>query len=204
MSAPRWSRGFLLMRQTFSFLALLLVVFVSCKRGETPAASTADSSDAKQGAAQAGAPQAASAPGTDVGATMPEYTAAKLDGSKFDLASTRGNVVLLNVWATWCGPCRFEIPELQAIHDHYAAKGFEVVGVSVDEGTADPVRQFVQEHKMTYPVVLDPEQKLTNLLQTSVLPTTLLLDRTGRIAWKKYGAIMPNDEGLKKAIEEAL
>lgn len=135
---------------------------------------------------------------------MPEYTSAWLDGSKFDLAGRRGKVVLLNVWATWCGPCRYEIPELQAIHDRYAPKGFEVVGVSVDEGAVDAVREFVQQHKMTYPIVFDPEQKVTNLLQTSVLPTTVLLDRNGKIAWKKYGAIMPNDEGLQKAIEAAL
>jgi thiol-disulfide isomerase/thioredoxin len=136
---------------------------------------------------------------------MAEYTAMNLDGSKFDLAAKRDKVVLVNVWATWCGPCRYEIPELQALHEHYAPRGLEVVGVSVDESGVESVREFVAEQKkMTYPVVLDAEGKITNLLQTSVLPTSVLVDRSGKIVWKKYGAIMQGDEELKKAIETAL
>jgi len=76
--------------------------------------------------------------------------------------------------------------------------------VSVDDIGVDAVKQFVDEQKMRYPVALDAEGKLANVLQTSVLPTTVLLDRSGRIVWKRYGAIMPNDEELTKAIESAL
>ena len=144
------------------------------------------------------------ATGVDVGAKMPEYSALWLDGSKFDLASRRERVVLLNVWATWCAPCREEIPELQTIHAKYGPRGFEVIGVSVDEGGADAVREFVAEQKMTYPVVLDAEGKLATVLQTSMLPTSVLLDRDGKVVWKKIGAIPANDRELIQAIEKTL
>ncbi len=171
-------------------LFVLVVAIAGCKRGETPQKTTTAT--------------AATTTGTEVGAGMPEYSAMNLDGTKFDLAGRRGKVVLLNVWATWCGPCIYEIPELQRIHDLYTARGFEVVGVSVDESGIESVKQFVDDKKMRYPIALDPQGKLASLLQTSVLPTSVLLDRTGKIVWKKYGAILENDQELDAAIKKAL
>ena len=188
------------MRKTLLLLALVAAL-AACKRKETPIAEKSATPERK-GVPAATAAQTAT--GTDVGSMMPEYSAMWLDGSKFDLASKRDKVVLLNLWATWCGPCRYEIPELQTIHAKYAPKGFEVIGVSVDESGVEPVRQFVNEHKMTYPVALDPEGKLAGIFQTSVLPTSVLLDRTGKIVWKHYGAIMQGDTELTSAIEKAL
>lgn len=184
----------------------MLAVLMSCKRAETPAAPAAT-----RGATDTAQPQTTSseatppADGKDVGATMPEYTAMGLDGSKFDLAAKRDKVVLVNVWATWCGPCRFEIPELQKLHEEYGPRGFEVIGVSVDESGVDSVKQFIGEQKkMTYPVILDAEGKIANILQTSVLPTSILVDRSGKIVWKQVGAIEAKDAKLKKALEAAL
>ena len=179
-------------------LLVLVVVMAGCNRGEKTHGYSDGKTDAKA------TTPAATATGTDVGSLMPDYSAMNLDGTKFDLASRRGKVVLLNVWATWCGPCRFEIPELQRIHDAYAARGFEVVGVSVDESGVESVRQFVDEQEMRYPVALDPQGQLANLLQTSVLPTSVLVDRGGKIVWKKYGAILENDHELDEAIKKAL
>ena len=174
---------------------LWLVVFAGCKRGES----------AVQGFGEGKPDRAAqTATGTEPGAMMPEYSAMNLDGTKFELASRRDKVVLLNLWATWCGPCRYEIPELQRIHDAYGKRGFEVVGVSVDESGIESVRQFVAENKMSYPVVLDPQGKLANVMETSVLPTSVLIGRDGKIVWKKVGAILEGDEELKNAIEKAL
>ena len=180
-------------------LLVLMVVLAGCRRDEKPAGA----GDSRTGG-DAGTP-AQTATGTEPGATMPEYTAMNLDGTKFDLARRRDKVVLLNLWATWCGPCRYEIPELQRMHDEYARRGFEVVGVSVDESGIESVRQFIAEqNKMTYPVVLDPQGTLANVLQTSVLPTSVLIGRDGRILWKKVGAILEGDQELKSAIEKAL
>src|SRR5215212_2742407 len=147
-------------------LAVMLAaaLLAGCKRNEK----TAGAGNAKPQETKPAAPAAAAqtATGTDVGAQMPEYSAIWLDGSKFELESKRGRVVLLNLWATWCGPCRFEIPELQQIHDRYAPKNFEVIGVSVDESGVESVRDFVKEQEMTYPVVLDAEGKLVDILRT--------------------------------------
>lgn len=179
---------------------VLVFVIAGCKRGEKPVTSSSTDTQPKTTTQAA----TATTTGADVGAMMPEYGAMNLDGSKFELASHKGKVVLLNVWATWCGPCRFEIPELKKIHDANSAKGFEVVGVSVDESDVDSVKQFVSEQKMQYPVALDPQGKIAVILNTSVLPTTVLVGRDGRILWKKYGPILENDAELKSAIEKAL
>ncbi|HYC87725.1 MAG TPA: TlpA disulfide reductase family protein [Thermoanaerobaculia bacterium] len=178
-------------KRCWLLVALFVVVVAGCKRGETAVQQ------------QKTAP-AQTATGTEPGAMMPEYSAMNLDGSKFELATRRDKVVLLNLWATWCGPCRYEIPELQRMHDEYSRRGFEVVGVSVDESGIESIREFVGENKMTYPVVLDPQGKLANVLEASVLPTSVLIGRDGKIVWKKVGAILEGDEELKSAIEKAL
>lgn len=182
-------------------VALMVMAAFACKREEK----------AVQTRGQAGTPKTATtaaaqnAPvGSEVGSVMPEYSAMWLDGTKFELSEHRNKVVLLNLWATWCAPCRAEIPELQHLHDKYASKGFEVIGVSVDESGVESVRDFVKEFEVTYPIVLDAEGKLANVFQTSVLPTSVLIDRNGKIVWKKFAAIMPNDEELVKAVEGAL
>jgi cytochrome c biogenesis protein CcmG/thiol:disulfide interchange protein DsbE len=147
-------------------------------------------------------PQAAS--GINVGDAMPAFEAPLLDGAKFDVANEKGNVVLLNLWATWCAPCRDEIPELEQLHKQHSGDGFKVVGISLDEGEVDAVKEFVRTHGMTYPIALDPEGKLTGVLQTGVIPTTVLIDRNGTIAWKKYGMIERNDSTLQAALKKAL
>ena len=188
------------MRNLIALLAIVVAV-TACKRGEQATTETTATSTA---ASTATAPAPPATTGADVGQILPPYQAKRLDGSAFDLAGERSKVVLLNVWATWCGPCVYEIPELQALHTKYGPRGFEVVGASVDEGDPADVKAFADEHKMTYPVVLDPEGKVAGLLDASVLPTTVLIDRDGRIVWKKIGAIMPQDDTLTEAIEKAL
>lgn len=184
------------------FIVLLAIVaaIAGCKKAEQ-AEPVARGSDGKVKPAAKPAPAVS---GGDVGQAMPAYTARHLDGSPFELAGERNKVVMLNVWATWCGPCVFEIPELQALHNKYGARGFEVIGASVDEGDPQVVKDFAAEHKMTYPLVHDPEGRIAAILDAGVLPTTVLIDRSGRIVWKRIGQITPKDEELEKAIEKAL
>jgi len=160
-------------------------------------------SDVAQTPAQQALPPAASS-GIEIGDAMPPFDAALLDGSKFDVAAERGNVVLLNLWATWCGPCRFEIPELEKMHKAHASDGFKVVGVSLDEGGVDGVKDFVKQQNMTYPIALDAEQRLIGIFHTSVIPTTVLIDRKGKIVWKKYGMIEAGEKSLADALQKAL
>lgn len=189
------------MRKTL--LAAMLII-AACQKHETPQKTAAN--QPKPAVTSRSAPPPAT-PATDtdsaVGTSMPAYKAELLDGKSFDVVAERGNVVFLNLWATWCGPCQFEIPELQKLHTDNAAKGFKVVGVSLDDSGKENVQQFVTQHAITYPVALDPDGKLANIFQTTVIPTSVLIDRNGKIVWKKYGAITLDDE-LKHALDAAL
>jgi peroxiredoxin len=179
---------------------LLLLLLAACSRESYPPIKRA--AKPRKRAARV---EQSTTPSTDVGDTMPPYQATLVDGKPFDLAAERGkHVVFVNVWATWCGPCRFEIPELQKMHDKYGARGFEVVGVSVDESGAEVVKPFVAEQKISYPVALDPNGKIANLLQTTVLPTSVVVDRNGKIVWRRIGALIGPDATLDAAIEKAL
>jgi thiol-disulfide isomerase/thioredoxin len=193
------------MRKTLLAVTAIALVFGGCRKHETaqPAQPTASAKTETPATRSPLTP--ATATDSAVGSTMPAYKAELLDGKPFDIAAERGNVVFLNLWATWCGPCRQEIPELQKLHNEYAAQGFKVVGVSLDESGKDTVQQFVTENSMTYPVALDPEGKLANVFQTTGIPTSVLIDRSGKIVWKKYGLITVDDElmsALKKALAE--
>jgi peroxiredoxin len=140
-----------------------------------------------------------------VGAPVPAYAAVSLDGDSVSIAAHRGSVVLVNVWATWCHPCRTEIPHLRALYDRYRDRGFTVVGVSVDaEGTDDVIRAFMQEFDMTFPVWRDPDERISTRFLTVGVPATFLVDRGGVLRWKKTGPIAPGDTALASAIERAL
>lgn len=198
-----------------ALLIPILIVAAACSKHETKTGSATSPareehkeargySTPAAGETAAATTTAATTTGVDVGAAMPAYQADLIDGKKFDIANERGNVVFLNVWATWCGPCRFEIPELQALHDKYSGQRFKVVGVSIDDTGADGVKKFAGEHKMTYPIAYDPQGKLADLFQTSVVPTSVVIDRNGKIVWKKFGAVSTTDQALTDALTKAL
>jgi cytochrome c biogenesis protein CcmG/thiol:disulfide interchange protein DsbE len=183
--------------------ALILIIAALACRRETlhPAAPPQPKKSAAKPAPRAEPPP----PRTESGDAMPAYKAEGVDGPPFDLAQKRGKVVLLNVWATWCGPCVFEIPHLNELQKTYGPRGFEVVGVSVDDTGVEPVREFVKQRKIGYAVAIDPEGHIANLLQTTVLPTSVLIGKNGKIVWRQAGAITDNDDAkLKPAIEKAL
>lgn len=141
----------------------------------------------------------------DVGLPVPPYSSLSLAGDTVSLAGLRGKVVLLNIWATWCHPCRDEIPELQALHERYAARGLEVVGVSVDaESADDAIRSFMNDFRMTYPVWRDPGERVSAQFHIVGVPATFLIDREGVLRWRKTGPIQPGDATLAAALEEAL
>ena len=146
-----------------------------------------------------------SAPRVAIGEPAPRYAAATLDGDSASTSSLQGKVVLLNVWATWCHPCRTEIPELRALHARYASRGLELVGVSVDsDGNDDGIREFIKEFAMNYPIWRDPDERVLTRFLAIGVPSTFLIDRTGVLRWRKTGPIVPGDTGLVAAIERAL
>ena len=182
----------------------VVLAVMGCKGGEKPVATKTDTTGTTGTATKPGTDATTAASGTEVGTMLPEFSAKYLDGKPFAVTGQRGQVVLLNLWATWCPPCREEIPALQKVHDTYAARGFQVIGVSVDQGGVDVVKEFVDGKKVTYPQVLDEQEKLPLLLGATVLPTSVLLDRNGKIVWKTIGAIGEDDPTLKQAIEKSL
>ena len=141
----------------------------------------------------------------DIGLPAPAYVSQTLNGDSISLASMRNKVVLLNVWATWCHPCRTEIPELRAIQDRYKDRGLELVGVSVDaEGNDEGIREFMKEFDMQYPVWRDPGEHVSTKFLVIGVPATFLIDRKGILRWRKTGPIAPNDTSLANAIERAI
>ena len=141
----------------------------------------------------------------EVGAPAPAYATVALDGDSVSLASMRGKVVLFNIWATWCHPCRAEIPELRALHSKYSDRGLELIGVSVDaDGSDDAIKGFMEEFRMTYPVWRDPDERVSTKFLAIGVPATYLIDREGILRWRKTGPIAPNDSTLSAAIERAL
>jgi thiol-disulfide isomerase/thioredoxin len=157
--------------------------------------------------ARAGSETPAAAPAAESArpAAMPAYKARTLDGKEFDLGSTRGQVVLLNLWATWCPPCRQEIPELIKLHDTYGPRGFQVIGVSLDAAeSVKEVAPMVAERKINYPILLDPDGKIADIFETNVLPTSALVDKQGNIVWTRIGTLEADEKEVVAAIEKAL
>jgi len=123
-----------------------------------------------------------------------------LEGKAFQLEELRGRVVLLNFWATWCIPCRSEIPELNNMHRDLEARGLSVVGVSTHDG-ADSVRDFWKDIKQDYPVLLG-DQNVESKFAVGPLPTTFILDREGRIRTKIIGE--RNRQSFEAAVKPLL
>lgn len=122
-----------------------------------------------------------------VGSPAAAFSLPDLDGKPLDLASYRGKVVLLDFWATWCTPCRAEIPEFVEYQNKYGGQGFQVIGISMDDD-ATAVRPFYQQFKMNYPVAVGNAKLAESYGGILGLPVTFLIGRDGRIAAKYVGA----------------
>jgi len=137
----------------------------------------------------------------EVGKPLPDP-----QGFAFDRTwpSTRGKVVLVDFWASWCGPCKKSFPSLEALHQRYKAKGLVVVGVSVDEDPAAMVR-FLKQHAVSFPTVRDKNQKFVQTAKIAAMPTSLLVDRRGTIRFVNSGFKGSESEAaMRQQIEQLL
>jgi cytochrome c biogenesis protein CcmG/thiol:disulfide interchange protein DsbE len=125
-----------------------------------------------------------------VGATAPEFHAIDLaTGDSVSLHERyRGKVTLVNIWATWCVPCRVEMPAMERLYDSLAPRGFAIAAVSVDEGSPDEVRAFGQELGLSFDLLQDRSTKVQRTYQTTGVPESFLLDRRGVIVKRIIGA----------------
>ena len=116
----------------------------------------------------------------EVGGAAPPFTAVTMDGAEVVSADLRGAPYMLNIWATWCAPCRQEMPELQELHDTYADQGFRVVGVSVDDrGATGQIQAFIEEIDISFPIYHDPTWEIMESYLLLGLPGSFLIDSEG-------------------------
>ncbi len=127
-----------------------------------------------------------------------------LQGRIIRLADLRGQVVLINFWATWCPPCRTEMPSMNALYQQYRDRGFEILAISSDVQGRDVVAPFVAAYELTFPVLLDPQDIVGSRLFVQGLPMTYLLDRNGRIAVGQMGAKNWNSATARELLEQLL
>ena len=116
----------------------------------------------------------------------PDFTVQTLDGHQITLSNLKGKTVLLDFWATWCGPCRESIPHLVQLYQTYGKEGFELIGVSLDRGDPETVRNFVKRMAIPYPITIAPEE-MARKYGVTALPTTILIDKDGTILLKVAG-----------------
>jgi peroxiredoxin len=131
---------------------------------------------------------AAAPQGVNTGNVARDFTLETVDGSKVSLKDHQGQVVLINFWATWCPPCRAEIPDLQSTYLERREDGFVVFGVNVEESRA-VVQQFMDEMEMTYPVLLDEGGEVMQMYRANGLPMSVIVDAAGVIRVRHVGFV---------------
>ncbi len=144
------------------------------------------------GSLSIGAPAAGNSQPEDTYLSAPDFTLTSLDGERYTLSKLRGKVVLINFWATWCPPCRQEIPDLSRLHTRYKDRDFMVLGISLDEISPDQIRKFARNYKISYPVLHGPRSELGEITRSyggiQAIPTSFLIDKQGNIRARYIGA----------------
>jgi peroxiredoxin len=149
--------------------------------------------------------EAAGSARAEVGQPVPRIQATATAGGAVSLQDLKGEVVLVNLWATWCEPCRHELPELTALHRRYAARGLRVVAISVDrDRTLAEVAAFAERRQLPFAIWHDPTDQASGRLGARLLPSNFLVGRDGTLAWRRTGAITADDPEVMAAIERAL
>lgn len=137
-----------------------------------------------------------------VGEAAPDFELRTLDGNKAKLSDYKGKIVILNFWATWCPPCQAEMPHMQSFYEQNHNKGIEIVAVNLtssDRGL-DKVKEFVNKHHLTFPILLDEEGTVENMYDTIAIPTTYIIDQEGFITEKITGPV--NEERLENLVKD--
>ncbi len=125
---------------------------------------------------------------TNVGSLSLDFTLPDLEGKEVSFSQFKGKVIFLNFWATWCEPCKEEMPSMQLLYDTFKRRSFVVVAVSVDKTKPDVVKKFVKDYKLTFPILHDRRGKIKEKYKTTGVPETFIIDQNGVIAEKVWGA----------------
>ena len=122
-----------------------------------------------------------------VGKPAPEFSLADLKGNAVRLANLKGKVVFVNLWATWCEPCRQEMPSMQTLYTTLAGRDFEMLAVSSDQSKREVIERFVTGNRLTFPVLLDPDLQVADRYKVTGYPETFVIDRNGTIVAHEIG-----------------
>lgn len=117
----------------------------------------------------------------------PDFTLEDLDGNEISLSDYNGKVVFLNFWATWCGPCKAEIPDFIEAYKQYKDKGMEIIGISVDKISPKSVLKFVEKYKINYPIIMSTDKIQKDYEPGPYVPTTIIVDQKGKIRHRHIG-----------------
>jgi thiol-disulfide isomerase/thioredoxin len=139
-----------------------------------------------------------------VGSLAPDFELPSLEGKNLKLSDLRGKAVLLNFWATYCGPCKVEMPWFVELQKEYGPQGFQIVGVAMDDASTEDIAKFAQEMGVNYPVLLGKDSVADSYGGVSVLPTTIFVGRDGKIIAREFGlqsrSVFVDD--IKKALSQ--
>jgi thiol-disulfide isomerase/thioredoxin len=139
------------------------------------------------------------------GSPAPPIDAMTMSGAPASLAALRGQVVLINLWATWCEPCRHELPVLATLHERDAARGLTIVAINVDrKRSRGEIESYVSRRKLPFAVWLDPDDHAAAALGAAAFPFNVLIGRDGKVVWSRAGAIRAEDPELRAALDAAL
>ncbi len=122
----------------------------------------------------------------EVSGPAPDFTLKSRSGENIKLSELRGEVVMINFWASWCGPCRQEMPLLDALYQRYQPMGFTILGVNVDENV-DDAQRLLKEIPVSFPVLFDSDNKVADLYELVAMPSTVLVDRDGNMRFVHLG-----------------
>lgn len=139
----------------------------------------------------------------EIGDTAPNFTLKSRDGKNVKLSEYRGSVVMLNFWASWCGPCRQEMPLLEKMSKRYGKLGFVLLGVNT-EGDPTLANNFLKDITVTFPILYDTSKKVSQDYGVSAMPTTVIVDRNGKVRYIHYGYKSGDEKKYKKAIKKLI
>lgn len=140
---------------------------------------------------------------TPIGAPAPDFTLKRDSGENMRLSELRGEVVMINFWATWCAPCRQELPLLNSLYDQYRKVGFSLLAINVDDDPAN-ARAMARKLGLKFPVLLDTDKRISRLYDVTAMPSTWLIDRDGRVRYVHRGYVSGVERAYQTEVRELL